>query len=291
MASFIKLDSTNLVQNGLNNTVKYDFVGSSANFKDNDIAIQSISMYCSDFNIDSLAFGNTTFKIEVPTPATTSTISGTLQDGWYSYADINRAIQNALINTGAYLINGTTNVFFIQIAENSTYYACQLDCSPTPTTIGTYTRPATGLYSSGGSGLPTTSRDLRLIIDNAAFGEVLGFLLGTFPSSSTTTATSMLSNIIPQVHPTSTYIVHCDLIQNDYVAAGDLLAAFDRGEASIGQLITYQPSNYAWVKVHDGARASITVSIWNQANQPVHFRDISFSIMLLIKPRDYVINK
>jgi hypothetical protein len=100
-----------------------------------------------------------------------------------------------------------------------------------------------------------------------------------------------LSNVIPQVHPTSSYIVRCDIIKNDYVVGGDLLAAFDRGDANIGQLIQYQPSNYAWVKVNDGSRSSITVSIWNQIDQPVHFRDTSVSIMLLIKPREYMNNK
>jgi hypothetical protein len=291
-ASFVKLDSTNLVQNGLNNTWRFEFAGSSVNFKNNDIAIQSISLYCSDFNIDSLAFGNNSFQIEVPTAATTSTITVNLADGWYNYANINQFIQKALVAAGAYLIDGSgNNVFFIQISENSTYYSCQLDCSPTPTPIGTYTRPATGLYSAGGTGLPTTSRVPRLIINNAAFGKVLGFSLGTYPTTSQTTAASLLSNIVPQVHPTSSYIVRCDIIKNDYVVGGDLLAAFDRGDATIGQLIQYQPSNYAWVKVNDGARSSITVSIWNQIDQPVHFRDTSVSIMLLIKPRDYVNNK
>ncbi|KAE9068612.1 hypothetical protein PF010_g26997 [Phytophthora fragariae] len=114
MASFIKLDSTNLVQNGYNNTWRYEFAGSSVNFVDTQMAIQSISLYASDFNIDGLAFGNTSFKIEVPTAGTTSTISVTLSDGWYSYADINRNIQRALVCAGAYLIDGSgNNVYFI----------------------------------------------------------------------------------------------------------------------------------------------------------------------------------
>ncbi|KAE9067055.1 hypothetical protein PF010_g27621 [Phytophthora fragariae] len=249
------------------------------------MAIQSISLYASDFNIDGLAFGNTSFKIEVPTAGTTSTISVTLSDGWYSYADININIQTALVSAGAYLIDGSgNNVYFIQLEENSTYYACQVDCSPTPTAIGTYTRPASGLYSAGGTGLPTTTRVPRLIIDNAAFGSVLGFTTGTYPTASSTTAVSLLSNTIPQVHPTSSYIVRCDIIKNDFVVTGDILAAFDRGGASIGQIVRYQPSNYAWVAVHNGPRSTITIRIYNQNDQPVHFRDKSVSIMLLFKP-------
>ncbi|KAK1935757.1 hypothetical protein P3T76_010452 [Phytophthora citrophthora] len=204
MASFVKIDSTNLVQDGLNSQWRYSFPGSAANFSDSVCAIQSISLYNSEFNIDSLAFANNTFKVEVPTAGTTSTISVNLPDGYFSYADINRYIQTALVSAGAYLIDASgNNVFFIQISENSIYYACQLDCSPTPIAIGTCTRPVTGLYSAGGSGLPTTTRVPRLIIDNASFGK------------------------------------------NDYVVSGDILSAFDRDDAGIGQWIAYKPSQYA----------------------------------------------
>ncbi|KAJ8574584.1 hypothetical protein ON010_g4626 [Phytophthora cinnamomi] len=184
MSNFVKIDNTCLVQNNLNNTWKYSFPGSSCNFDNIEASIQSISLYNSEFNIDSGQFANTSFAIEVPTAATTSTISVNLQDGYYLYSDINRNIQTALVAAGAYLIDSNgNNVFYIQIEENSTYYACQLDCSATPTSLPTgYTRPATGLYSTTGTGLPTTTRVPRLIINNANFGSILGFTTGTYPT-------------------------------------------------------------------------------------------------------------
>ncbi|GMF14354.1 unnamed protein product [Phytophthora fragariaefolia] len=109
MASFLKLDSTNLVQDGTKSTRKYSFPGSAADFPDVVCAIQSITMYNSEYNIDSFQFQNTTFKLEVPTAATTSIISVSLQEGIYSYEDINRSIQTALVNAGAYLIDSTGN--------------------------------------------------------------------------------------------------------------------------------------------------------------------------------------
>ncbi|GMF09522.1 unnamed protein product [Phytophthora lilii] len=265
MASFLKLDSTNLVQDNYNSTWKYSFPGSAADFRDVVCAVQSISMYNSEYNIDSFQFQNTTFKIEVPTAATTSIVSVNLADGIYTYTDINRSIQTALVNAGAYLINASgENVLYIQLSENSAYYAAQFDFSPTPTTLptagGTWTRPATGLYSSGGTGLPTTTRVPRIIIDNAEFGKVVGLTAGTYPSTSATVASAQLSNIIPQIHPTSSYIVRCDLIKNEYVASGDILSAFDRGDAQVGQLISYKPSQYAWMNCHNGSRSTITIS-------------------------------
>ncbi|GMF39273.1 unnamed protein product [Phytophthora fragariaefolia] len=287
MASFLKLDSTNLVQDGTNSTWRYSFPGSAADFRDVVCAIQSITMYNSEYNIDSFQFQNTTFKLEVPTAATTSIISVSLQDGIYSYEDINRSIQTALVNAGAYLIDSTgNNVYYIRVGENSVYYACQVDFSPTPTSLPVgYTRPATGLYSSGGTGLPTTTLVPRLIIDNAEFGKIVGLTAGTYPSASATVASAQLSNIIPQIHPTSSYIVRCDLIKNEYVASGDIVSAFDRGDAEIGKLISYKPSQYAWMNCHNGSRSTITLSIYNQNDKKVIFRDTSVSIMLLLRPK------
>jgi hypothetical protein len=45
MASFLKLDSTNLIQDGYNSTWKYSFPSSAADFRDVVCAVQSISMY------------------------------------------------------------------------------------------------------------------------------------------------------------------------------------------------------------------------------------------------------
>lgn len=287
MSSFVKIDNTCLVPNGLNNTWRYSFPGSACNFKNVEGSIQSISLYNSEFNVDSSQFANTSFQIEMPTAATTSTISVNLQDGYYLYADINRNIQTALVTAGAYLIDASGNqVFYIQIEENSTYYACQPDCSATPTSLPTgYTRPATGLYSTTGTGLPSTSRVPRLIINNANFGSLLGFTAGTYPTNSSTTSTSLLSNTIPAISPSTSYVVHCDLIKNDFVISGDIMAVFDKGDAGIGKQIQYFPSHETWCRTHDGARSTLTISIWNQNNQPVKFRDNSVNIMLLLRKR------
>ncbi|KAJ8564215.1 hypothetical protein ON010_g7131 [Phytophthora cinnamomi] len=211
MSSFVKIDNTCLVQNGLNNTWRYQFPGSACNFKDVEASVQSICLYNSDFNIDSAHFANTSFAIEVPTAATTTTLSVNLQDGYYLYSDINCNIQTALITAGAYLIDSNgNNIFYIQIEENSTYYAS-----------------------------------------------------ATYPSSPQTTSTNLMSNTISAISPSTSYVVHCDLIKNDFVITGDIMAVFDKGDAGIGKKIQYFPSHETWCQTHDGPRTTITLSIWN----------------------------
>ncbi|EEY54675.1 uncharacterized protein PITG_20020 [Phytophthora infestans T30-4] len=225
MASFLKLDSTNI------------------------------------YNIDATQFSNNSFKIEVPTAATASTISIALSD---DLADIKRSIQTAFVNTGAFLIDSTDNNF---------------DFSATPASLPPgYTRSTTGLYSSGGTGLPTTTRVPRVIIDNAAFGKVVGLTSGTYPTAPTIISSAQLSNTIPQIHPSSSYVVRCDIIKNQYVASGDILSAFDRGDAQVGQLISYKPSQYAWMNCFDGSRSSITISMYNQNDQKAQLRDTQYRV-------------
>ncbi|KAL7684808.1 hypothetical protein Plhal304r1_c034g0107641 [Plasmopara halstedii] len=155
----------------------------------------------------------------------------------------------------------------------------QLSATPTFLPAG-LTRPASCLYSAGGTGLPTTSRVPRIIIDNAAFGKIVGLTIGTYPAVPATVSSAQLSNTIPQINPGSSCVVRCDIIKSEYVASGGILSAFDRGDAHVGQLISYKPSQYAWMNCHNGARSSITISIFNQNDLKVKLRDTSVSIML-----------
>jgi len=54
-------------------------------------------MFNSQFNIDSVAYGNKTFKILMPTGSVYSTIQITLPSGYYSYATINATVQAAIM--------------------------------------------------------------------------------------------------------------------------------------------------------------------------------------------------
>ena len=73
------------------------------------------------------------------------------------------------------------------------------------------------------------------------------------------------------------------LVKNDFDVSGEVLAAFNRSGSSIGELMTFSPSEYIWVPAHEGQRSTINISIYDQADRPVHFRDTSVSIMLIFR--------
>jgi hypothetical protein len=109
MSSIVAISSKDLDPNGFNNQYRYKFP-LSANFKNVEVAVQSIAMYNSQYNIDREAYGNNSFSILIPTAATNVIkVPITLQDDIYSYTDINCMIQTALVNVGAYLIDADGN--------------------------------------------------------------------------------------------------------------------------------------------------------------------------------------
>ena len=107
MSSVIILNKNNVVSNGLNNTLRFDFTNSSVNFTNQEVALSSIQLYNSQFNIDP-AYNNSTFSVYVPTNSYI-TLPITLPAGYYSYSDISNYISNQLIAIGAYLIDNAGN--------------------------------------------------------------------------------------------------------------------------------------------------------------------------------------
>jgi hypothetical protein len=284
MSYLIPFNASKLESNGFNNTFIHQLDSQASNFRNAEIAIHSISMFNSVFNIDS-AYGNNTVQIKMPTGSTTSTISITFPDGIYSYSDMSRFIQSQLKAAGAYLINGDgLDVHYIQISENATYYSAQVDLSPVPTSLPSgWSRPATGLYSVGG--LPTTTRVPILNILNEAFGNLVGLLLGEYPATSQTTLQSILSNITPTIHPVAAYMLRCNLITNKYVIPRDVLDSFDNQGTEAGQLISYRPNEHAWVPIPDGSYSNIRLTIVDQDERFIKIRDNQIQIILAIRER------
>ncbi len=200
MSYLLKLGRDDLVSNGYNNALRREFPSCSENFRNMEIAVHSIAIYNSAFNIDADVYKNNTFAVEMPTGNTVSTINITLESGYYSYKNINDAIHRALVDAGAYLINKDGNqVFYIDVSENAVFYACQIDTNCVPNSLPAgYSYASGGLYAGAG-GLPTTSLTPRLIINNEAFGKLLGFSLGNYPIYNFAFPASRTSNIVPQI--------------------------------------------------------------------------------------------
>ena len=141
------LNSKNIVEGTGNSQLTFQFPAGAINLIEGDqLALSSVSMYNSVFNITA-ALGNNTFKYTW-VDATVKTV--TIVDGFYDVDALNDYLHQIMLNNGHYLIENSTGnfVWFLTIQINVTIYAIQIQAYPMEsttyvigTTGGTYKLP------------------------------------------------------------------------------------------------------------------------------------------------------
>ena len=226
-----------------------------------------------------------------PTAATTIQHDITLPDGFYTVTEINNYIQLECQTHGAYLLDSSGNyVYFIQLVYNTAYYTVQLLTFLVPTLagIGTYTRPATGLYSTTGTGLPTVSRVPQISFSSTgSIRSIIGFEAGTFPPTSQTSNYNTSSTLTPVGSTVNSIIMQCSLISNRCTTPSDIIDSMPINDTSFGSNIIYNPSFEKFVSISDGTFNNFTFSFRDQNLNEIYARDPNVSITLIIRPKKY----
>ena len=285
----IVFNSSNIVNNGFNNTLSLTLGGSALILKDMELSLQTLSQYNSVFNITS-QLGNNSFTILLPYGITGVptwyNLSITLPNGYYAYSDLNNYIQNQLISLGFYLINSNNQyVYPIQIVANSNRYACEIDLFKSNTTLPTGWSYANSGYWSSSAGMPPAGYCPQIVIPSTSLQQILGFTAGTYPSSTSTSNVSFLSSFTPEIAPVQSYLLRCSLVSNKYSIISDLLYSYNTAGTSIGQLITVNPNEFSWVPINDQSVSTITLTITDPFGNPVQFQDPNILITLLLRPK------
>ena len=284
MSFTLVLYSSNVSNTSTNTTFKYDFVQGGFTADNCEMCVSSISIPYSWNNV-STYYNNKTFSLIFPTAATTVTYSFVLPDGFYTVNDINYFIQQTCISNGAYLIDSSANnVYFTNMAYNATYYSIQVLLFSVPTTIGTYTRPATGLYSTTGTGLPATAYTPQLVIPTSgSIGTIIGFASGTFPAAQTVTSQSLLSTLTPIGTTVNSLVMQCSLVSNRVTVPSDILDSMPITNTSFGSNIVYDPSFEKFVHIANGTYNGFTITFRDQNLNDIYAKDPNASITLMIR--------
>ena len=287
MSFTLVLNSSNVQNTSTNTTFKYNFINGGFKIKDMEMCVSSITIPYSFYNVSSY-YNNQTFSLIFPTAATTSTVSVTLPEGFYSVTDINSYIQQKCLDNGAYLIDSTGNyVYYQQLVYNSTYYAVQLLLYSVPTTLPTgYTRPSTGIYS-GVSSLPTTAYTPQFVLaSSGSISAIIGFKSGaTYPSAQTTTQQSILSTLTPVGSTINSIVMQCSLVDNPVTVPSDILDSLPIHNSTFGTNITYEPSFEKFISLSDGVFNNFTFSFRDQSLNEIYARDPNVSITLIIRKK------
>lgn len=113
-----------------------------------------------------------------------------------------------------------------------------------------------GLYSTSGSGLPSTARSPQIVV-GTGFGDVIGLDAGSYRTTPSTSAFVQLSTKTPMVNPTTSYTMRCSLVKNPFTNPNDQVCTFTKGSTTIGRPIEYTPPEHSWIDISPGNYSEI----------------------------------
>jgi hypothetical protein len=293
----IVLNQSNLVADGQNNKLIYKFPNSVI-FKNNHIAVSSVSMYYSWFNITT-ALQNNRFTYTWVVGTTTTTYTVNIPDGLYQIDDLNKLLQFEMIKNGTYLINAGQNAYYAEFILNITRYAVQINTFLVPTSLPTgYTAPANWV------GFPTQTFNPSITIPynlNTLMGYNSVFVSNqntnngytppaptasnNYVAKNTANTLSYLSNIAPDLQPNSSIYFSLSNINNPYSQPSSIIYSLVP-QGDVGSLIVERPPQFMWNKLIDGTYNQLTLSFLGSDLQPIKINDPQMTILLTIKEGD-----
>jgi len=312
MVKVLVLNKQNIVSGSSNSIFTYKFASTTKFAKGSKIALSKVHMFYSWENITSVN-NNMSFSYGWFDNVGTGTKNYTIDiaQGQYSIGDINDYLYAKLCERGHYLTYATeanatfgtsngnswstkTKYVFIEMMENSTYYACQIRLYVLPFTTGTYTKPTnvTGFEWA----IPTlmTSSNLKapkfIIPSTNNFKDLIGYASGSYGSGTLTSVGTkfedFLSTGVPEIDPVGSVLITCSIANNQYSSPNNLIDTFSYGDSDYGMLIKVEPNNLNWIKIHDSSYSDFTIQFLTPLYKKMYIKDDNTVITFVIDEPD-----
>ena len=290
----IVLNRSNLVKDGDNNKLIYQFPG-SVQFKNSYLALSQLSMYYSWYNISAI-YNNNIIQYTWTAGAVSTTYTLTIPDGLYEVAKINEYLQFALIQNGHYLVNaGGENVYYLEMLVNPSRYAVQINTFLFPIAL-----PA-GFTNPAGVVFPTQSFNPELILP-LSINEILGYIPNFTTDNNVNNAfvppagddkvsklangtISYISTSAPDLQPNSSILVSVSNIDNKYSQPSSIIYSIVPSVA-IGGLINEKVPNFAWNRLIPGTYNNLRLTLLGTDLQPIKINDPAMTFLLCIRDDD-----
>ena len=289
MSENIVLNSNNIVNSG-NNVLEYHFPGSSVEFNENSkIAVSGLNLYYSWYNISEKNnnnkfqykwFNNTDGEV-------TDLFDIEITDGYYSVETLSEFIYKIMTDRNHMLksIDGKSHMYFVEVLTNITYYGIEIRLSSVSqsTMLGTsllidvMKTPTTWV-------IPTQLRAPEVIIlSNNNFSDLVGFTPQTisFLPTDTLTSYSKLNDFNPNLEPSSSFYVTCNLVSNELGIPNNILYSFALPQVQFGGQIASQ-SELIYSKIKPGTYSKLRLEIYDQRFERLQIRDPNMLISISI---------
>ena len=294
MSSNIILNKTHIA-NQNNNRLVYNFPRATKFGKDDTVAVSHFNVYFSWFNITA-KYNNNFFQYKWwdMSGDLTQIIDVTIPDGFYSVNTLYEYIQSVMVQNGHYLetLDGGNYVYFIELLTNSTYYSVEwrLSSANSSMDFGSGLNPVTDYCKAPTTwALPSQFETPEIIIpSNNKFGELVGFNQGSniyedlTVQPSTNEKYSFLNHVAPNMLPSSSYIVTCNLVNNDLSIPNDVLYSFTiPNNVGFGDLISNN-SDVIFSKIKEGTYTQLVLDIFDQDFNRLQISDPNMLVVLSV---------
>jgi hypothetical protein len=294
----IVLNASNVIDDGTNSSYVYNFPNSIV-LSDKYIAVSTVSMYYSWFNIDT-KYTNNILTYTWTSVATSTTYTINIPNGLYNVVDINAYCQFVMISNGHYLINNTgNNVYYFELLVNPNRYAIQINTFQVPTAL-----PVGWSQPSNFPAYPNQTFNPIITIP-ANFNSIIGYIANftsngninnayTPPTASISNnyvakngagTLSYLSNTYPNIQPNSSIFLSISNINNPYSQPSSIMYSITP-TVDIGANIIERPPNFMWVKLINGTYNNLRVQFLGIDKQPISLKDPNLTIILTIRDKD-----
>lgn len=276
-------------------------IPSGITLKNKEIALQSFSFYNSFFNISS-AIGNNKVTLSFPVFSATAAdtyvmtnFTWTIDDGFYSFTDLQFALQQFMISNRLCLYNQSTGkyMYFLSILQNTVQYSVQIQSYFLPTEAQA---TALGFSLLSGSTLRLNiATGTRIVAPritfNEDFGKVIGYQASTIPSSvvnklsavyDANPAATTLSTRTPYLNPIDCILLRCNVANNVNSIPNDLLSVTPIS-SSYGAITQYISPFPLYVPCSQITTNRIEVSMFDQLMNPITQRDAEITMVLSIR--------
>jgi hypothetical protein len=276
----IILSQSNIIANTGNSQFLYRFPTSARLDPRQKLAVSSITMTYSTYNITA-ANGNNTYSYVWIDGLSYSV---TMPDGYYTIDMINSFLQFTFINAGHYLIapNGE-NVYFIVVTANITTFTVEVVVFPCSSTLYPTTGASPYVIPSGTAPAwapPNPAIVPLFVVPSTNFRNIIGYVAGSYPAfQSYTTIQAFQSSSVPQISPLTSYVFQCSLINNLYSVPNALFYSFTP-QVPFGTQMVIEPKFPIAVPIFEGTYSTFTLQITDQNFKPVTIIDSNIIIVL-----------
>ena len=306
MSQNIMINKSHIADTSTNSSFIYPLKSDMTLTADDKIAISKLNIFYAWYNV-SAKYNNNKFNILWWDDAGDLTVnySFVLADGYYTIDKINEALILFMTQNGLFLYSTVsgTNLYLIEIRANSVTYSLEIvyesmsqmysDGSAAPKIYDG--SPETGGYGfatpTGWVPPPSTYEIPQVIISSTnSFGKLIGFSAGaTIPLNPPTGATtvgqtySVASDFTPQMEPSSSFFLTCNLSNNKYGAPSTLMDSFTlTSTALFGMMMSPLSSEKTYSHCQPGTYNQVEINIYDQDFNALQLLDPNVLIIVSI---------